>query len=81
MTRDELARLLDHSVLKPEASEGDVLAGGDIAAVIKAVPGVPVKVIIEAGALTDDEKRLACRVLREAGAAFVKNAANLAALE
>lgn len=154
MTRDELAKLLDHSVLKPEASEREVMAGvdavrewrigyycvqscwvraaarglggsdarvaavigfphgcertivkaaaarlaaadgageldmvlnlgslksgdisgvgADIEAVVKAAPGIPVKVILETGALTDDEKRLACRLVREAGAAFVK---------
>ena len=30
ITRSELARLIDHSVLKPEAVEGDVEAGADI---------------------------------------------------
>lgn len=154
MTRGELARLLDHSVLKPEAAASDIHAGieivrawrigyfcvqpywvklaagalagadagvvsvvgfphgadtattkaraafaaiadgareidtvlnigalksgaeneaaADIAAVVRAVEGLPVKVIIEAGALTDDEKRLACRLAVDAGAAFVK---------
>ncbi|HEX4524370.1 MAG TPA: deoxyribose-phosphate aldolase [Casimicrobiaceae bacterium] len=154
MTRSELARLLDHSVLKPESIEADIRAGidvvrlwrigyfcvqpwwvklaadamadvdsgvvsvvgfphgadrgatkahaaalahadgareidtvvnigalksgahveaaADIAAVVRAVPGIPVKVIIEAAALTDDEKRLACRLAVDAGAAFVK---------
>ena len=154
MTRSELARMLDHSVLKPESTESDIRAGvevvrvwrvgyfcvqpcwvrlaagaladadasvvsvvgfphgadvaavkarsaatavadgareidmvlnigalksgadaevaADIAAVVHAVQGLPVKVIIEAGALTDDEKRLACRLAVGAGAAFVK---------
>jgi len=154
MTRDELAQLLDHSVLKPEANEREVRAGAeavrewrigyycvqpcwvataaralagsdagvvavigfphgcertpvkasaaglavndgareldmvlnlgalksgdwaavgsDIAVVLRAVPGVPLKVILEAAALTDDEKRLACRLIRDSGAAFVK---------
>lgn len=154
MTRNELARMLDHSVLKPESTEADVRAGidvvrvwrigyfcvqpcwvklaagalagadaevvsvvgfphgadraatkahaaalaqadgareidtvlnigalksgahgdaaEDIAAVVGAVRDIPVKVIIEAGALTDDEKRLACRLAVDAGAAFVK---------
>jgi deoxyribose-phosphate aldolase len=160
MTPSELAGLLDHSVLKPEATEADVLAGAtvvaghgvgfycvqpcwvgaaaralsathpmgaqparvvavagfphgcersavkalaaaravddgaeeidmvmnvgllksgatravadDIAEVVRAVPGIAVKVILEAGALTDDEKRLACRLIVESGAAFVK---------
>ena len=154
MTRNELARLLDHSVLKPEATEHDIRAGAevvrawrigyycvqpcwvkvaadavagsdarivsvagfphgcdradvkaraaamavadgageidmvmhfgalksrrvrdvaaDIEAVVRAVPGVPVKVILETAALTDDEKQLACRLACDAGAAFVK---------
>ena len=154
MTRTELARMLDHSVLKPESTEADIRAGidvvrvwrigyfcvqacwvklaagalagadagvvsvvgfphgadrtptkaqaaalaqadgareidtvlnigalkggahaeaaADIAAVVRAVPGLPVKVIIEAAVLTDDEKRLACRLAVDAGAAFVK---------
>jgi len=154
MKRIELARMLDHSVLKPEATERDVRAGADtvrtwqigfycvqpcwvelavealagtaakvvsvvafphgsdrsevkaeaaalavangaaeidmvqnfgalksgrvsivaadIEAVVRVVPGIPVKVILETAALTDDEKRLACRLACEAGAAFVK---------
>lgn len=154
MTRAELARLLDHSVLKPEATVDDVRAGAevvrtwtigcycvqpwlvpaavdalgdadavvasvvgfphgcertdtkvlatrlavgegareidmvmnigalrtgdtllvthDVTAVVRAASGAPVKVIIEAAALTDDEKRLACRLVVEAGAAFAK---------
>jgi len=154
MTRSELARLLDHSVLKPEATAEDVLAGAqlvrrlgvgyycvqpgwvrlavqalsgsgarvvsvagfphganrtevkvmearlavadgaaeidmvmnvgalrsgrhdevrnDVASVVQAVPGVPVKVILETAALTADEKHVACELAREAGAAFVK---------
>jgi deoxyribose-phosphate aldolase len=154
MTRDDMARLLDHSVLKPEATEADVRAGADvvrawrigyycvqpcwvgvaaealagtaakvvsvigfphgcertaakaveatiavdegageldmvmnvgalrsgatgdvatdIGAVVAVAPGIPVKVILETSALTDEQKRLACRLAREAGAAFVK---------
>ncbi|MEO8137591.1 MAG: deoxyribose-phosphate aldolase [Betaproteobacteria bacterium] len=154
MTRNELAALLDHSVLKPESTRDDILAGAavvrewnvgyycvqpwwvaaaaealagtgarivtvigfphgcdrpdvkaraaacsvadgalevdmvmaygalksgetalvavDIAGVVRAVPGIAVKVILETMALNDDEKRLACRLACEAGAAFVK---------
>ena len=154
MTRSELARLLDHSVLKPEATKDDIHSGADIVrtwqigfycvqpwwvklavealsgtdtrvvsvvgfphgcdrsdvkaraaaiavadgaaeidmvqhfgalksnhaaavaadieAVVRAVPGIPVKVILETMALTDDEKNLACRLACDAGAAFVK---------
>jgi len=154
MRRHELARLLDHSVLKPEAAEQDVVAGAElvrqwgigfycvqpsavstaagvlrdspakvisvvgfphgadrslvkvqgaglavkdgaaeidmvmnvgklksgrtqavaseIAQVVEAVAGIPVKVIIEACLLTDEEKVIACRLIQGAGAAFVK---------
>lgn len=44
----------------------------DVAAVVRAAAGVPVKVILEAAALTDAEKRLACRIAVDAGATFVK---------
>jgi deoxyribose-phosphate aldolase len=44
----------------------------DIAAVVRAVPGIPVKVILETAALDDAQKRLACRIALDAGAAFVK---------
>lgn len=44
----------------------------DIAAVVKAAKGKCVKVIIETGLLTDEEKAVATRVACEAGANFVK---------
>jgi len=154
MTRVELARLLDHSVLKPESTEADIIAGADLvrrwaigfycvqpsfvsvaagalegsgarvvsvvgfphgcarsvakvqeatlavqdgasevdmvlnvgklksgrnqavasetAQVVRAVPGTPVKVILETCLLTDEEKIIACRLAQDAGAAFVK---------
>ncbi|MBI3371474.1 MAG: deoxyribose-phosphate aldolase [Betaproteobacteria bacterium] len=154
MTRAELALMLDHSVLKPEASARDVLEGAklvldwrigfycvqpgwvriaaqalagsgasvvsvvgfphgcdlavvkaraaalaiadgageidmvinfgllrsgetqavaaEIMEVVRAVPSIPVKVIIETRALSDGEKRLACGLVRDSGAAFVK---------
>jgi deoxyribose-phosphate aldolase len=48
------------------------VAADDIEAVVREVPGIPVKVILETGALTKSEKLLACRLTRDAGAAFVK---------
>lgn len=48
------------------------LVRDDIAAVARACAGAPLKVIIEAALLTDEEKVLACRLAMEAGAAFVK---------
>ena len=44
----------------------------DIAAVVKAAAGCPVKVIIETGLLTEAEKVLACKLAKEAEASFVK---------
>jgi len=49
-----------------------LLAGKDIGAVVRAAEGAPVKVIVETAALTDEQKRLACRLAIDAGAAFVK---------
>ncbi len=44
----------------------------DIAAVVEAAGGNIVKVIIETGLLTDEEKIKACRLVDQAGAHFVK---------
>ena len=48
------------------------LVAADIEAVVGAVPGIPVKVILETRALSDSEKKLACRIACDAGAHFVK---------
>ena len=44
----------------------------DVEQVVKACKPAPVKVIIEAGYLSDEEKVQACKLAQEAGAAFVK---------
>ncbi len=44
----------------------------DIEAVVRAAQGALVKVILETAILSESEKRLACRLARESGAAFVK---------
>jgi deoxyribose-phosphate aldolase len=44
----------------------------DIERVVKACKQAPVKVIIETGYLSDEEKVQACKLAQEAGAAFVK---------
>lgn len=65
----EIDTVLDLGALK----DGDVQAvRADVAAVVRAAAGAPVKVILETAALADDEKRLACRIAVDAGAAFVK---------
>jgi deoxyribose-phosphate aldolase len=48
------------------------LVAADIEAVVRAVPGIPVKVILETRVLSDIEKTLACRIACDAGANFVK---------
>lgn len=44
----------------------------DIRQVVAAAEGNPVKVILETGLLTEEEKRLACQAVMEAGAHYVK---------
>jgi len=49
-----------------------VLVEQDIRAVVEAAGNKPVKVILETGGLTRDEKIIACALSKSAGAAFVK---------
>ncbi len=44
----------------------------DIEGVVDAAAGIPVKVILETGYLTDEQKRQACLICKDAHAAFVK---------
>ncbi len=53
-------------------SDEPAKAAADVAAVVRAAKGIPVKVILETAALDDARKRLACRIAVDAGAAFVK---------
>jgi deoxyribose-phosphate aldolase len=67
------ARELDMVINLGMLSSGDVqAAAADVAAVIAAARGIPVKVILETAALDEERKRLACRLAVDAGAAFVK---------
>jgi deoxyribose-phosphate aldolase len=65
----EIDMVMNFGVLR---SGEAAMCAADIEAVVRAVAGVPVKVILEATALTDEQKRLACRLAVDAGAAFVK---------
>jgi deoxyribose-phosphate aldolase len=65
----EIDMVVDIGALKGGAA-ADVEA--DIGAVVRAAGGCAVKVILETAVLTDDAKRLGCRLARDAGAAFVK---------
>ena len=51
----------------------DEVVREDIAGVVAAAGEAAVKVIIEAALLSDEEKRRACRIAVDAGAAFVKS--------
>lgn len=46
--------------------------------VVEAVPGIPVKVIIETCLLTREQKITACKIAADAGAAFVKTSTGFA---
>ena len=66
---DEIDMVLNIGALK---SSDFSLVTEDISKVVKAVPGKLVKVILETGMLTDQEKVIACALSKVAGAHFVK---------
>jgi deoxyribose-phosphate aldolase len=66
---DELDVVLAIGSLKD--GEFDVVEA-DVAAVVRSAAGRPVKVVLECGLLTDEEKRQAVRIAVRAGATFVK---------
>ena len=65
----EIDMVMNFGALKSGQS---VVVAGDIEAVVRAVQRLPVKVILETAALSDVEKKLACRLACGAGATFVK---------
>lgn len=67
---DELDVVLNVGRLKDGRNDA---VRAELAEVVAAVP-LPVKVIIEAPLLTDEEKRRACELARDADATFVKTA-------
>ncbi|MEW6623803.1 MAG: deoxyribose-phosphate aldolase [Bacillota bacterium] len=66
---EEIDMVINIGALK---DRNEVYVHNDIEAVVKAAQGKIVKVIIETGLLTDDEKVLACQLAMRAGAHFVK---------
>ena len=66
---DELDMVINISALKNR--DLDVVYE-DIVAVVEAADGKIVKVIIETGYLSDEEKKIACQMVKKAGADFVK---------
>ncbi len=66
---DEIDMVIAIGLLKSKRYE-DVKK--DIKKVVEVVINKPVKVIIETALLSEDEKRKACQLAQEAGAAFVK---------
>jgi len=72
---DELDMVLNIGALK----QGDVnYVEKDIRAVVEAASGALVKVILETCYLTDEEKILACKLCKNAGAHFVKTSTGFA---
>jgi len=74
---EEIDMVMNTSALKSKdygAVKEDIQA---VLRVKKSNPNVIVKVIIETGLLTDEEKTKACRLAREAGADFVKTSTGL----
>ena len=73
---EELDMVLNIGWLRSGADER---VGREIRAVVEAVAGHVVKVILENAYLTDDEKVRACHLVEEAGAQFVKTSTGFAA--
>jgi deoxyribose-phosphate aldolase len=65
----ELDMVINLGALKSGRAQ---VVADEIAEVVRSAPGTPVKVILETAVLDDGEKRLACRLACDAGAAFVK---------
>ncbi|MBM7614050.1 deoxyribose-phosphate aldolase [Alkaliphilus hydrothermalis] len=66
---DEIDMVLNIGALKDGNEE---LVYNDVVAVVKAADGKLVKVILETGLLSDEEKVVACKLVKKAGADFVK---------
>jgi len=66
---DEIDMVISIGLLKSKKYK-DVMK--DIKEVVEVAKGHPVKVIIETSLLNNDEKRRACELAKDAGAAFVK---------
>lgn len=72
----EIDMVINVGALKSRDSE---YVSEEIRQIVQAADGKTVKVIIETCLLTDDEKVLACRLSKEAGAAFVKTSTGFSA--
>ncbi|MUM78724.1 deoxyribose-phosphate aldolase [Pseudodesulfovibrio sp. F-1] len=67
------AREIDMVLNLGAFKDGDhALVAADVAAVVRAAQGVPVKVILETALLSDEEILLACNICVNSGAVFVK---------
>lgn len=66
---DEIDMVMNLAAFKSKEYE---LVKNDIRGVVQASVGRPVKVIIETSCLADAEKELACKIVMETGAAYVK---------
>jgi deoxyribose-phosphate aldolase len=73
---DELDMVIDLGSLKADNHDAVV---ADIAAVVKAAEGAPVKVILETCELSKSEIITACQLVQQGGAQFVKTSTGFAA--
>jgi len=85
-----VAKMIDHSLLRPELTTDDIRAGceiagrRDVASVcvrpsdVAAAQGHVVKVILENAYLSDEQKIAGCRIAEQAGAHFVKTSTGFA---
>lgn len=77
---DDGAQEIDTVIAVGALKEGNFkLVLADLRSVVAAADSAIVKVILETGLLTDDEKKMGCQIALEAGAAFVKTSTGFGA--
>jgi len=75
----DVAPYIDHTLLKPETTREEINRLCDEAAKYNFYKSTTIlKVIIETGLLTDNEKVIACQIARKVGADFVKTSTGFA---
>jgi len=72
---DEIDMVIPVGLLKQGDRKGVLTSVRDV---VRAVPGIPVKAILETCLLSDEEKVTACLIAGDAGAAFVKTSTGFA---
>src|SRR5207247_1929193 len=80
LTYEDVARTIDHSLLRPELDDDFIQEGCKLAAIVATAHPreAIVKVILENAYLDDDQKVRGCRLTEAAGADFVKTSTGFA---